>query len=377
MMIRALITLLLGATFGAVSVRAEEPVLVPSEPVPAAPVRAEGLAPEAGMGALGGFGGSGGNAPGYSVTWYPAQAISGQAGDFGLVRQNLSLAAPVWRDGGDAVLLTGGVRNSLFFTDILLPDTHRPFPSELWKVNLGAIALHRFDNGWFGSLMVGVGSSSDQPFHALREMDANLGAFLRIPVREDRDAWMLGLMYSPSGTLNFPIPLVAYSWNPTDEFHLNIGLPLSLNWRPSDDWMLNLSYVPLTNVNARLTYRITEPFRVYIGYESLTESYYLADREETRDRFFAFEQRLVTGIRWNFWQHASLDLATGPSLWRRPQPGHEPPRRGPDQPRPVPQPQRSNQVLGEGTSLRSSTQFGEVKCRRQESNLHSLSGTSS
>ncbi|MGH9206007.1 MAG: DUF6268 family outer membrane beta-barrel protein, partial [Acidimicrobiales bacterium] len=165
--------------------------------------------------------------------------MSGQATDLGLVRENLYVGMPVWRDGSDALMLRAGVSNDHFSTDAILPDTHRPFPTDLWNVNLGVNYTHKFDNGWTGGLMTSVGSASDQPFHGIREMTYGLGATLQIPVWNDRDKWTLGLMYSPSGTLNFPIPIVSYSWNPSDSFHLNIGLPFAMMWKPLDDLTIN------------------------------------------------------------------------------------------------------------------------------------------
>jgi hypothetical protein len=249
--------------------------------------------------------------PGYGVTWYPSRPVSGSGTDFGLVRQNLSVAVPVWRDGGDALRLTAGVRNSLFSTDAVLPDTGRPFPSNLWNVNLGLSYNHRFDNGWTGGLLTSLGSASDQPFHSIHEMSVGLGGFLTVSARNDRDAWMFSLLYSSAGTLNFPIPGVAYVWNPSDDLRVSIGLPLSVMWRPVEDLTLNVSYFPLTNARALATYRLANPVRVYGGYEFLNEAYFLADRVNTQDRFFGFEQRLLGGVRWDVWRHAVLDLNAG------------------------------------------------------------------
>ena len=261
----------------------------------------------------GGFGGPGGGKgePGYGVAWYPSRPVSGQGTDLGLVRQNLSVPLPVWRDGGDAVMMNLGVSDSHFTTDAILPDTRQPFPTDLWNVNLGLNYTHRFENGWTGGLMTSFGSASDQPFHSLRDMTYGLGATLRIPVQNDRDSWMFGLMYSPSGTLNFPIPMASYNWNPSDRFHMSIGLPLAVMWRPTDDLAVNLSYAPLTNVNALATYKLGDPLRIYGGYQFLTESYFLTDRPDAQDRFFAYEQRLVVGAKWNVWKQLTLDLNGG------------------------------------------------------------------
>jgi outer membrane receptor for monomeric catechols len=124
-------------------------------------------------------------------------------------------------------------------------------------------------------------------------------------------------MYSPSGALNFPVPILSYAWNPSDNFHLNIGLPLALMWKPVDDLTLDLSYTPLTNVNALATYRLSDQLRLYGGYQNLTESYFLADRVNTSDRFFGLEERLVTGVKWDLLRNLKLDVNGGYAFDRR------------------------------------------------------------
>ena len=270
-----------------------------------------------GMGGMGmggmGMGGMGMGGPGYGATWYPSRPVSGSLsdGDFGLVRQNLSGAMPIWRDDGDLLVLSAGVRNSMFFTDAILPDSHRPFPSELWNVNVGTMYMHKFDNGWSGGLGINFGSASDQPFHSINEMNLGFMSFLQVPVRNDRDAWRFSLMYSPVGNLNFPIPGVAYLWNPSDAFRASIGLPFMVVWRPIEDLTLNLSYMPLITVNARATYRLVGKTFIFCGFESLQETYLLADRETLSDRFMGFEKRLIGGVRWDIWEHAAMEVNGG------------------------------------------------------------------
>lgn len=269
-------------------------------------------------GGMGGPGGPMGGPPGYDATWYPSRPVSGQATEIGFVRQGFSVALPVWRngDGGDMVMANLGVRNTLFSTEALLPDSLSPFPDELWNINVGLNYMHQFDNGWSGGLMLGFGSASDEPFHSIEEFTANLGGFLRVPARNDRDSWQFMLMYMYGGPVNFPIPMVSYNWNPSEEIRVNIGLPLSVQWQPTEVFTLNLSYVPLNNVNAGVTYCLTPQLTVYGGYEFLNESYFLVDRTDSQDRFFVFEQRLATGVRWKVWQHAQLEVIGGYSFGR-------------------------------------------------------------
>jgi hypothetical protein len=209
------------------------------------------------------------------------------------------------------MMLTAGVRNSLVFTDAILPDSRKPFPADLWSLNVGLNFMHQFENGWSGGLMTSFGSSSDQPFHSIHEMNGSVAGFLRVPARNDRDMWMFSVMYSPAGNLNFPIPGIAYVWNPHEDLRVSIGLPLSVMWRPVEDLTFNMSYVPLTNINARATYQVADRVHVYAGYEFLNESYFLADRIDKQDRFMGFEQRVIGGVRWGLWRYATADVNAG------------------------------------------------------------------
>jgi hypothetical protein len=76
------------------------------------------------------------------------------------------------------------------------------------------------------------------------------------------------------------------------------------------------TYVPLLNINAKLEYAWTPEITAFGGYEFLNESYFLVDRVETTDRFFGIEQRLIGGVRWRVWEHASLEVNGGYSFGR-------------------------------------------------------------
>jgi hypothetical protein len=298
------------------------PTSTPFEP-PAAEIRPEGPPKDDrragglddfGMGGRGMGGmGMGAGGPGYGATWYPTRPVSGSGPgeELGLVRENLSGAFPVWRNGGDVLMLSAGVRNDLFSTDVILPDSHRPFPNELWNVNFGTTFLHKFDNGWSGGAGIMFGSASDKPFYSISEMTLGFISFLQVPVCNDRDSWRFALMYSPVGNLNFPIPGVAYVWNPSDALRVSVGLPLSVTWRPIADLTVNMSYMPLTTVNARATYRVYGKVFVFGGFEWCQEAYLLADRENLSDRFLGYEKRLIGGVRCDVWQHTTLEMNAG------------------------------------------------------------------
>lgn len=260
---------------------------------------------------FGGSGMMGGGAPGYGVAWYPT-ARADLAGDsIGFVRQSLQVGYPVWRRDGDAVFLSANLKRTDFFTNAILPDSGNPFPDELSNISLGLGHLHEYANGWSSMVNVGVGSASDHPFHSIDEVNVNLLGVLMVPAANQRDRWLFSVMYSPQGAINFPIPGIAYTWSPSDTFTMNIGLPFSINWKPKDRWVINVTYFPLTNVNARATFQWRERIAFYGGYEWFNEGYFLVDRVNQKDRFFGFEQRLVTGVQWQFMTRLRLDLQGG------------------------------------------------------------------
>jgi len=264
-----------------------------------------------------GLGGLGVGGPGYSVDWLPSQSVTGQRADLGLVRQNLSLIAPVWAEGGDILLATANLRYSRVYTDALLPDTGRRFPRDLWNASIGLGYLRKFDNGWTGGLLVNVGSASDKPFNSFREMNATIAGLLRVPAWNEGDFWLFALFYSPGGLLNFPIPGIAYQWNYSDRFQLTIGIPSALTWKPTDDLTFTASYIPLTNVRAMLDYRFREGIHFFGGYETVNEAYFLADRADRFDRFLSFEQRVLGGVKFDILKNATLDFHAGYAFGRR------------------------------------------------------------
>ncbi len=256
-------------------------------------------------------GGSRGGGPGYGVVWYPQQTVSGQATQMTILDQDLSLGAPLWQSEGDMVLLTTRVRNSLFDTEAILPDTGRAFPSTLWDVKLGVNYMHKFQNGWMGGIRSTFGSASDRPFNGLAEINLGVSTFLRIPVVQDRDAWLFSLTYSPVGLLNFPVPGVAYQWNPSDTFHATLGIPFSIDWQPVEQLRLEARYTPLFNIHTQATYQIDERWTVFAGYDYDNHAYFLNDRPVKRDRFFRFEQRVTGGARWRIWGKAIWEVRGG------------------------------------------------------------------
>jgi hypothetical protein len=295
----------------------------PDQPPQPGPAPAEGsgqdagpradLAPGSGLGFSPLFNPAVGHAPlraDYRVTWFPDEPVAGQPTRLGYVQNDLGLLFPIYQDGCNEWTGSAHVRDEIFHTGAVLPDSGRPFPDDLWNVRLGTAYRHLFDNGWIAGGSVSVGSASNRPFHSIDEMTAGVNAFLRVPQGE-HNAWLFSLNYSPTSELAFPIPGVAYVWQPSDQFCANIGLPLQIVYRPLDDLTFDVSYMLVRTIHARATYRLSPLFLVYGGFDWANESYFLADRVDTRERFFYYDKRLSAGLRANLGRHASLDLAGG------------------------------------------------------------------
>jgi hypothetical protein len=236
--------------------------------------------------------------------------VSGQSTNLGYWQQDFSLGVPIWQDCRNEWSASANVRAEFFHTGAILPTTDQPFPDELWSVRFGTTFRHLFDNGWIAGSTVSVGSASDKPFHSIDEMTAGLNAFLRIPSGE-HNAWLFTLNYSVTGELPFPVPGVAYVWQPSDCFRANIGLPFMLWYRPIDDLTLDLSYMLLRNVHARVTYRLCPLVSLHTGYDWSNESYFLVDRPDVNDRFFSYDQRLTAGALFHLSRAVSLDFSAG------------------------------------------------------------------
>jgi hypothetical protein len=255
--------------------------------------------------------GSGG--PGYTVLWMPDQSVGGQPTFLGMVAQDLSLMCPVWKNGPDGIALTTNDRWETFHTDAILPDSHMPFPQDLWNIRFGALYQHQFDNGWSGGLNFGVGTSGDKPFDSTREMAANATGFLRLPQGEN-NAWLLTLNYSTNSQVLYgiPIPGVAYVYAPSDAFHATIGFPFaSVNLHPTEHWRYEFTYALLTSIHTRAIYQFSDQIDGYAGFDWSNENYPLADRENEQDRFFYYEKRLSAGVKLKLYKHLALDLSTG------------------------------------------------------------------
>ena len=224
--------------------------------------------------------------------------------------QSVNVGFPLWQpaDFGQLVGIASFERLELSGGG-MLPGTMMGVPSQLWSLQLGTMHTRQYDNGWNGGGMFLFGSASDRPFAALRDMTFTAALFASRPARNERDSWNVSLSYSPTSQLPYPLPGLAYVWRPSPQFEAAIGLPASLTYRPTEQYVLALSYVPLTNFSARAARTFDSGWSLYSAYQIYNETYLLADRVETRERFYVFDQRVSVGLERPLKFGFSLDCA--------------------------------------------------------------------
>ncbi len=287
------------------------PFWPPQDPTPNPRLGTEAAA--AGFGDFGGRGGAGID-PRYSfqynTSWFPTVGVHGQNADFSSFTEGLSFGIPLWSSPVSLWSLSGGVRDRLIDSDATIPLTGQTMPADLWNINLGLRYARLFDNGWTAGGGVSIGSASDHPFWSINEMNVSMNALLRVPQNE-HDAWLFTLSYSPVSELNFPIPGVAYSYNPSPQFHANIGLPFQMIWRPNDDWRFEASYMLLRSVHVKAQYRLCSWLSTVAAYDWSNEEYELVDRPDLADRFFIYDQRVSLGLQAAAFRHWTASIAGG------------------------------------------------------------------
>lgn len=240
--------------------------------------------------------------------WMPQQAVKGQSADWAVYGEEVEIGFPLRIDPDGIWLALAGVQRLSIESNAVLPNSGLPAPERFWDIELGTMRILKWDNGWQGGGMFRVGSPSDRPFGAWRDLSVTLLAFLTVPAQA-QDAWNLSIFYSPTSQLAFPIPGLAYVWRPTDALEAKLGIPFSVDYRPTASLALTATYMPLNNVQVRLQKAVADSWSVYGGYRTLSETYFFSERLVDRERTFLFDQRLSVGLEREFRGGWTLDLS--------------------------------------------------------------------
>lgn len=246
----------------------------------------------------------------YEVLWIPAQDVARQPTDFEVMQQDIAFRYPLFAFESGMLTMTGGMEHSWFETGAILPNSGQPFPDKLWRIRAGTQLIRRFDNGWTGMLGTSIGSGTERPFEAIRDVFFTVTGVLSVP-RNEHDAWNFFVFYAPTSEIPFPIPGASYSWNPSESLRVNIGAPTSVSYRPTERVTFEASYMLLRTVHAQATYEVRDRLSLYGAFDWSNESWFLSDRRNDEDKLFSYDKRMVAGIRSRFGDHLAVDVSTG------------------------------------------------------------------
>ena len=249
--------------------------------------------------------------PRYRFWYFPDRQVRFQPTELSQARHELDIPIPIILEKSDLLGVSLRGRNIRTYTRAILPDSGRLYPKSLWELSLGVGYLHRFDNGWSAGILPRVGTISDKPFESTRELNVSLVAFVRAPAALQGDFWTVSLLYFPNSTLPFPIPGIAYEWNPDPTLQISAGIPLSVRWQFAPKWQFDFAYRPVTQINSRISYSIRPGFKLYSAFDWDPEGYYLAGRPDRRNLFFIQEKRLSGGVRLDATQRLTFDFSGG------------------------------------------------------------------
>lgn len=230
--------------------------------------------------------------------WAPAANVSGQSAELAMNAQFARVGVPLVRPAEGAPLWIGIGRFGRLelATTALLPDTNAEVPADLWVVETGLTHVRPLDGGTTVGGTVLVGTASDRPFAAFRDLTLMAILFATRPAANERDEWSASLFYSPTSQLPYPLPGLAYVWRPSEAFEAKLGLPAGFEWRPDDDWSLSVGFTPLVNGTAVLRRRLGGGFSAVALWRTDTETFLLADRVVDAERFYVFNQRVSVGV---------------------------------------------------------------------------------
>lgn len=196
----------------------------------------------------------------------------------------------------------------------------RMIPARLWDIGAGASYSHQLEEERSLAFSFLFGSNGDEPFRHARDLTAQANLLYKRPAPGPEAAWIFALNFSTNRNFaNFiPIPGVAYYFRPTESLRLALGVPFfTVLWNPVPRAILNISYFPLNNAQARLSYFVFGPAQAYAQVRYQTKNFLPADRVSSKERFFYEEALAQAGITSPLSKSLMVDLYGGVSFDRK------------------------------------------------------------
>jgi hypothetical protein len=203
-------------------------------------------------------------------------------------------------------------------TKALFPNG-RQLPNRLWDIGAGLTHSRTVQGDRTLGGNFTVGSASDRPFGAGRDLGFSLNLTYKVP-QENEAAWIFFVsMSNTRGFLNYlPLPGVAYAFKAGERTRLVLGIPfLMIFWRPLDPWIVTFMYFPIRTVELRVAYGSPRGLQPYALASFRSRNFRIYDRAEKEERLFNDEGLLQAGLNLPVQRWLAFDLGGGLSFERK------------------------------------------------------------
>ena len=185
-------------------------------------------------------------------------------------------------------------------------------PGRLTQQRFGVGARLGEIKQWEIEAVAGAGYAGDVPYNDGDAVfaHATVAASKKI---DERSSWMVALNWNGNRTFlpDVPLPSVVYNKRVSDQLSYALGLPYSqVKWTPTEKWELRLAGVPVVSMNAIAIYKLNRAVRLYGSFNSQTEAFQPADRNDG-DRLFFEQRRIEAGTIIGLQRWLSVRVAGG------------------------------------------------------------------
>lgn len=226
--------------------------------------------------------------------------------------QNFSALIPLYKNTERAFALTA---SSNQFT----LSSSRAGLKTLTDTRFGFSYTEKVDDKRTWSANVQYGSASDKPFENSSVSTINATAMYMTP-RDETSSWMFVVNYSNNRPFlnNIPIPGFAYFYFPDKDFRAVYGLPFaSIYYKFHEKWSTDLFTLLPWIYRGSFNYHLNGFARIYTGFHTGPETWYLHDRTNRRERLFYDEKRLFIGLKSPIARFLMGEIEGGRSFDRR------------------------------------------------------------
>lgn len=212
--------------------------------------------------------------------------------DAKVIKQNLSLAVPVYRTEIQSVTVSTRWEK-------LEVQPEQNNISNLYDIEFGASYSRIIDEKRMWAVSASYGSASDKPFRDNTVSTLGVTAFYAYPHDADSN-WLLLVNYSNNRPIlnNIPLPAFAYTYIPSPDFRLVVGAPFASIYHKFHEKFSYQAFALVPWVlKSSLNYHIAGPIQAYIGSDFSQSTYLPHGRENTKDRLFYDEKKLFIGFK--------------------------------------------------------------------------------